>query len=94
MSRHKISRKGKRGTVICGYDRPLDEFFGQVWSKRGNMIESWSLRNLDDLLENIERNAGVLPTELRQWLLDESQGVRNPGIIVDWTTDPITEHVL
>jgi len=94
MSRHTIPRNRKLGKLIVGYDRPLREFFCQVWSRAGRMSQSWTTKSIDELFIGIGVCNADAPKGLYQRLEDETLGKAPTNVLVDWSTNPPTEHTV
>jgi len=86
MSRHTIPRKRKLGHVIVGYDRPLREFFCQVWSRTGNMLQTWSCVGLDSLDRGVKMFHAEIPSDLYDILEAEEAGLSDTNACKDWGT--------
>lgn len=84
MSRHILSRKRGRGYIVVGYDRPLKHFFVQVWSSRGNHLDTFKVSEVDAVRESIEYLCGPAPEGLLPQLTSEEAGTADTNTCKDW----------
>lgn len=74
---------GRDGTtVVVGYDRPLGEFFAQVWRSLDDdePIVSVECFDPDDLGEAVAE----IPEGLREALIAEAAGEADTNTVKDW----------
>ena len=81
MSRHTITIRGRPRYVI-GFDRPVGEFFIQVYNRRGDFVGSETLWDPEADLP-VLLGPG-LPPGLVDTLLAEAAGVSDTNAVKTW----------
>ena len=98
MSRHTIA--SAQGHLVVGWDRPLKQFFIQVWVKgesEDSVEDEESLEleeavendDPDEVLEGIKEFGAIAPSGLRERLMLESSGWLESNFAHDWRNGPI-----
>ena len=80
MSRHMLDGRQPGQEVVVGYDRPLNEFFIQVWHYEELVYTEAPLEELD----HVELHARQFPDALRQTLINEAVGISDTNAVRDW----------
>lgn len=83
MSQHTIKRK-RGGHLVLGYDRPLKDFFCQVWSRGKNIQRIDTFWEIEVLFIMAGYYGGVVPEGLYDQILDESEGRAETNTCKDW----------
>jgi len=85
MSRHTIGHTKDGWRIILGYDRPLDNFFVQVWNRNG-LKDKVTCSDSIDTIEVAAELGGVVPFGMEKIIFEESIGCRDTNTVKDWRT--------
>ncbi len=82
MSRHTVKRRG--GSAVIGFDRPLQNFFVQTWSRSQNMTGTYTCYDIEQLKPLAERLKLTVPPALWVQMEKEAAGQADTNTCKDW----------